>query len=416
MKVHSCDILKLEGLIYLFLYIFSLQLPLFKNSSLILFFWLPFRLFFNKRMCQNLKCLLSSYYVYYIIAIYVFIFVYAIVVTFITGRFDFSLLPSIVNVLIHFIIAVFVVAFVGYCNVNKKDLLYYLVVLFAIQSIIQLMAFFYVDILDFIRLFQPSRASQISENFGGRKGLALSGNMFFSLAAQYGLIFILYTEYLEMKGKVGLGDIVLFVLLFVGGIFSGRTFFLGVIIFFCVIIIFSSFHWKVKLKMMQYPIFCILGVCVLWRYLPGDMQLRLYDLYLYSFEFLENFLNGEKIHTTSTDSLFNNMYYRLPISTFLFGDGLYTNSDGSYYGHTDAGYMRNILYGGIFFFCICLFVDLFLIFKSKIGNSRLLWCILVYLLILHIKGEVLGYLLSIHCILFVFFIFCLFESKYKLKK
>lgn len=49
---------------------------------------------------------------------------------------------------------------------------------------------------------------------------------------------------------------------------------------------------------------------------------------------------------TSADNLIYNMYFMPSEDSILFGDGRYTNSDGSYYMHTDAGYMRIVLFMG----------------------------------------------------------------------
>lgn len=49
----------------------------------------------------------------------------------------------------------------------------------------------------------------------------------------------------------------------------------------------------------------------------------------------------------SGDILIERMYWMPNINTLILGDGHYMNSDSSYYMHTDAGYMRIILYFGI---------------------------------------------------------------------
>lgn len=63
--------------------------------------------------------------------------------------------------------------------------------------------------------------------------------------------------------------------------------------------------------------------------------------------FVDGVSHGSFSLGSSGDTLIEDMYY-LPKEdyTIFLGDGLYINSDGSYYGHTDAGIMRNILFGG----------------------------------------------------------------------
>jgi hypothetical protein len=47
----------------------------------------------------------------------------------------------------------------------------------------------------------------------------------------------------------------------------------------------------------------------------------------------------------------------------LIGDGIYYNSDGSYYGHTDSGFVRQTLYGGLFYTISCIFVFSYIVYK-----------------------------------------------------
>ena len=111
----------------------------------------------------------------------------------------------------------------------------------------------------------------------------------------------------------------------------------------------------------------------------------------------------------------DDMYFPIPFSTFLIGDGCYTALDGGYYMSTDAGYMRNLLLFGIVGLIICILFDCFLLWGSKrLRDKRLFkfnFFIFSYLCILHIKGEVFAYLITVHCILFVYYIFYQFYDK-----
>ena len=49
----------------------------------------------------------------------------------------------------------------------------------------------------------------------------------------------------------------------------------------------------------------------------------------------------------STNHMIEDMYFVPEENTIVFGDGYYTNMDGSYYMHTDVGIMRSILFYGI---------------------------------------------------------------------
>lgn len=66
---------------------------------------------------------------------------------------------------------------------------------------------------------------------------------------------------------------------------------------------------------------------------------------------IESFFYGLSIGQfslgSSGDELIERMYFMPDDITFLYGDGLYTNSSGAYYMSTDAGYMRIVLFGGL---------------------------------------------------------------------
>jgi len=63
--------------------------------------------------------------------------------------------------------------------------------------------------------------------------------------------------------------------------------------------------------------------------------------------FIQGLQYGQLTFGSSGDKLVYGMYFMPDDSTILLGDGRYENVDGSYYMHTDAGYMRIILYFGV---------------------------------------------------------------------
>ena len=100
------------------------------------------------------------------------------------------------------------------------------------------------------------------------------------------------------------------------------------------------------------------------------------------------------------------------LKTFLIGDGLYTNNNGSYYKHTDIGYHRNILFGGLGFFILLLLYQIYIVSKpllqysNKINLNILLFILILlgYILIIHFKGEVIGISEIFLIVLYLYFI------------
>src|SRR5690606_31294028 len=107
--------------------------------------------------------------------------------------------------------------------------------------------------------------------------------------------------------------------------------------------------WKVML--LSVIVMLLLVPFLLWclSFIFPDLLSRFIDSVLpYALEMIYNFLQSGKLSTVSTDKL-SKMYFSVPYDTLLFGDGHWNDPDGvGYYMQTDAGYMRHVLYFGLF--------------------------------------------------------------------
>ncbi len=83
------------------------------------------------------------------------------------------------------------------------------------------------------------------------------------------------------------------------------------------------------------------------------------------------------------------MYFFIDPYTFFLGDSLYLNPDGSYYKYTDVGYMRTILYMGIFGTIFLLMMQLLIIRPFCGGEKAPKGFFVILLLILNLKGEMI---------------------------
>ncbi|PPL00839.1 hypothetical protein SAMN05444682_10759 [Parapedobacter indicus] len=286
---------------------------------------------------------------------------------------------------------------------------------FGAQSVIEIAGFIAPPIANVIHLFQKEEVAEIGVGF---RALALSGNPFFDLAAGFGLCYLLFFYRLitEYAGKISISQIALFTLLVIGTFFAGRTGFVGLLI--AVIYYFIVMGQPLYRKFLQFlTIFLLIGLGGLSIYwvLPFEIQSLVTGTLLpFAFEFLYSYFDEGTLTTVSTDML-SEMYFTIDWQTFIFGDGKYINPDGSYYLYTDAGYMRNILFYGIFgtmvlfayhllFFNRPIRISLSeLIARGKIGsyNDLLFWLLLlIYTLVLHYKGEVVGFLMITQVMLF----------------
>ena len=73
------------------------------------------------------------------------------------------------------------------------------------------------------------------------------------------------------------------------------------------------------------------------------------DMYLWAFEVFLNIQDGGSGAESGTGELLHSMATETNFSplTFLIGDAKYVNLDGSYYGHVDIGFYRQVLYYGL---------------------------------------------------------------------
>jgi hypothetical protein len=274
------------------------------------------------------------------------------------------------------------------------------------------LAFTSPTIADTVHLFQKDSVADM--NMGGLRALALSGNPFFDLSAAYGLIYIYYFKYIidEKQSRLNIKDTLLFAILFVGTFFAGRTGFVGLIIG-----LFFYFFAPGSLKLKTLSVLKIIAIFtglafLILMILPGEVREMVETRLLpFAFEFIYAYTDSGSITTKSSDSL-SQMYFPLSVQTFFLGDGRYIMPNGDYYRFTDAGYMRNVLYYGIagpillfiyqmqfFRKPIKIIIGKFSLYRKQAFSDLFFFLILIiYVLILHYKGEALGFLGNIQVI------------------
>jgi hypothetical protein len=105
----------------------------------------------------------------------------------------------------------------------------------------------------------------------------------------------------------------------------------------------------------------------------------------WAFELLYAYVNGEGLVTESSNVLFERMYF-VPDSwvTIFAGDFQFLNLDGSYYGHTDAGFMRMMLYFGVFG---SVFYYLSFVAMSLLVKFKHIFILLAIMIVSEIKGD-----------------------------
>lgn len=391
--------------ILLFLIIFNFHLPIVVYSSFLSVLLaggyyvisgqkLPFYYFFYKHVFIILSALLALSFISYLISS-----------AYIT--LDYDVTKVFLLQLTMMICLVFVLpAIIGENESNAfENALSVVCYAFAIQGFIQISCLIYQPLARFMLSLQNEDIiSRLEISNSYFRGYSLTGSPFFELPAGFGVAFICFFRLILDKYRPyfkGFSTYIVFLLLLVGASFSGRTAFTGlafgvVLYILCSLSIANTFRSVITL--ISFSIFlCLIYFLILTPSLRKTIDENVLP---FAFEFLYRYGEAGNLGTESSDYLIENFYYMPDTDTVIFGTGHYTNKDGTYYGHTDAGYMRSLLFGGIFY-SLALLIYQLLFFISPLSDARsrgksgkedylFLLSLLLHILVVNYKGEALG--------------------------
>ena len=206
----------------------------------------------------------------------------------------------------------------------------------------------------------------------------------FSVQLSFGLLLTTILFYLKQKVLISY-FIIYSIILF--AIFTARSGLLGFLLSVFLMIIITLRNLKVsqlKILIKYFLLFLITSIFgSISIYLFFDD--RLINILLgFTFEYFTNYLSTGSLSTSSSNHTLS-MFYMPNTSTLLFGDARYM--DGiKYYGNTDVGYLRYILYFGIFP-SLLIYLFFLYIFYSLISNTNhkaiKLFFVILFLLLLY---------------------------------
>jgi hypothetical protein len=418
--------------IIVFFILFNFPIPVVYNSAILAFLIsLSVYIYDNKKLNELIR-IFSKKYVFTILLSLLFIIVLSFIPALLHRTFDFNIIKVLALQL--FLLTVALFSFPILCSEDSDsrfyEILELLILAFLLQSVIQCFAFSNIQIRNFINFFQ--KESITDKEFGGIRALALSGNPFFDLSAAYGLVYILFIKnILDKKGaKFNTINSIVFLVLFVGTFFAGRTGFVG-FSFAVVLYLFNYRSFGKRLRSLLKLLFLITAFAlIIYLFIPASSKELIGETLLpFAFEFIYNYMDEGKFSTESTDVL-STMYFPISWKTFLLGDGKYLQENGLYYMETDAGYMRQILFYGVFGLFVFIFYQLQFFrtaFKIIISNYKFnprqsksdflfFGIILTYLMVIHYKGEVIGFLPITQIILFWICFSFILDRKINIKK
>jgi hypothetical protein len=346
----------------LFLIVFDLKFPFIGvlGSAFISLVLMVFIILLNGSLENSLKSLILIFKEYLsLIVVYFLLMVYVISRIVVSGGIEPSIFFSFMKSYCVFLSCLVYFIYVS----NELDKL--LLNVFFINSCICLFVGTFVDLMP-ISLFFKYTYSQ--DFFITYRYAFFSGASAFGIAAPYCLFIVYFSYVLTQTNKIRLVDMLKFLIIILSALLSARTTFISIFIASIVFLIYNP-----KKLVLLVPI-----LCVFIFYILSSSQFSNVTSWMF-----EVFSNGS--NTVSTNEL-KEMYFLPEVNTFLFGDGKYSSEDGYYMG-VDAGYMRHLLFGGIFFVMLVCLVPFSL---SNISKSQvMLFFIAPMLFILHFKGAVI---------------------------
>ncbi|MGY5393443.1 hypothetical protein [Acinetobacter sp. NigerLNRRAM0016] len=352
---------------------------------------------------------------YYLFLFLLFDFLVCLIIPVVLDTFDFSIVKTKINFIVS-ILAVYVLAkyFASNVDLSVSDFFKILLIVFSIQIIMIILMLLSSDFSQLITSFTRSneQGERVLELYSNARGLGVADSSVFGLAIVMGLF--LFLSFFSYRNKFI--DFKYFIfLVFLGGLASisaGRTAVLGLIFGFLYFAL--NFNNLRSFYTLISTFVCFTILIYLLIGIDGSLiqNETLSYFYLYSMEPILNYVNEGKLSSTSTDTL-HNMYFSLTERQFIFGDGRYSNSDGSYYLSTDAGYMRFVLFYGAFF--SLLLYGYFIYFVLKISfylkkYSYFFLFLLVLSFLFHYKGEVVLFAVSYNKLIFLIIFYLYLKS------
>ncbi len=327
---------------------------------------------------------------------------------------DITYLKTFVHLLISIFIGYEIIEYLKYKN-KTEQILNYIIGVFIIQSVLQWIFFLLPDVSKLFNIFRTEGMIQNNIKYNGYRGIAIASSGFFSLSSAYGLVAILYFSKYNTLFNNKILKYLMFILLYSGTFFAGRTGFVALIFIIPIIVIKIIKNWdKIKKKQnKKYILYIIIITLAITELIVITMKIpKFSNMYKYAFELGKNIVTGKGIKTTSTDKLIKMYDIDFSGKTFFVGDGKYTvyeNEKARYYMHTDVGYYRKILYFGVVGLILSIIFQLSLFGKGLKSFECI--GIMIFFAILELKGEIIGFNIMINSIIILYSAVCLEGEK-----
>ncbi len=376
-------------LVFCYVFCFSLRGGSGIDSSMVVASYLIIYSVFHTNYVNKVFDFFKSSYFHNICILYVIINLWCLIVVTVNLTFDISYLLSFLHSFLLIGVGILLYQYIDYHHRSDK-IVSYLVIVFLLQTIIEWTAFLSPDFKDIINYTKSQTAIEGGEKYTGVRANGLSGSDFFGLSAAFACIYVIFlSERNTLLNKNRVLKSILYIFLLSGTFFAGRTGYVGFVIALFLLLFRKRKRSVFSVGEKVALFFTIPSVISFFSYIIYlyNTNSDIYNVFNYTFEALFNLADNGHLTTTSTEKL-EDHYFTIGPVTFLLGDGKYSMDDGSYYGNTDVGYMRVILYMGIIGHILLFIMQQKIVNVGKSIEPLLAKSILFLLLILHAKGEV----------------------------
>lgn len=402
MNKERIDFSAIINIILCFMFIFGFRIVSFIDSTILVGGFLAVSFCLNKAAFTGFYKKLKSINFFYIVLTYLLLFIWCTICVIINGQSDFSFLKTTLHLLINIIIGLGLYSYYESHSCSKY-IPKYLIISFFLQSIIIILGIINTPFRNLLLLTKTEQEVILANHYDFR-GASLCGSSFFGLAISYALFFIIYVNETKGKNQNLVLYLITFTILVVAALSAGRTAVvgLGIAILFYGMRFRPKRLFKLILIAVSLVILAIISTSIIFPSLTKELNNTLNYFWYYITEFFSS-ENGSFLSSTSTDFMFSTMFFVIDFKTLVLGDGLYNTKTG-YYMSTDSGYMRPILYAGVIALILLLLLQIQIVNFGKMQkkDKKLFYAIMLLILVLQIKGEVMGFAIVFNNIALLF--------------
>lgn len=328
----------------------------------------------------------------FITALFISTIYNGIIVPFIHFSGDFTYIPLLIGIILTFLRNILLVFILHKLTHNKNIFKEYIKYFFIACCIyVAFTLYFIVDpgFKDFwfsSIIIPPQEQSFLAYQFR----YSLDGFAAFSSATVFSFACLFCSFIISYERKFSYIYIICLLLMVIGCFFYGRVSLVGMIL--GVTMILSNKEQKGKTLKIVFVIVSLIVLLVGFINVISQTNDDIAIWMDWAFAFVRQLFVEKEVTDHSVTHMFDDMYFMPDFMTFIFGDGKYTNPDNSYYMHTDVGFMRLILYGGIIGLfityntirCLCKNIKLN---ANSIYIKRFINLTFVLMIVLEMKGE-----------------------------